>query len=110
MVNAKRGKKKMYNYNSNWYEKDNISKLIKTSPDKIIVFDTETTGLNPYGNDEILQLAIIDGNGEELFNSYIKPDLRKTWAKAAEVNGITPRMVKDSPHFDEVEEQVQENI
>ena len=98
----------MYNYNSNWYEKDDISKLLNTSPEKIIVFDTETTGLNPYGNDEILQLAIINGNGGELFSSYIKPDLRKTWAKAAEVNGITPRMVKDSPHFEDVEEQVQE--
>ena len=98
----------MYNYNRNWYEKDDISKLLNTSPEKIIVFDTETTGLNPYGNDEILQLAIINGNGEELFSSYIKPDLRKTWAKAAEVNGITPRMVKDSPHFEEVEEKVQE--
>lgn len=98
----------MYNYDSNWYEKDNISELLNVAPEKTIIFDTETTGLNPYGNDEILQIAIINGNGEEVFNSYIKPDMRKTWTKAAEVNGITPRMVKDAPHFADVEETIQE--
>ena len=98
----------MYNYDSNWYEKDNISELLNVAPEKTIIFDTETTGLNPYGNDEILQIAIINGNGEEVFNSYIKPDMRKTWTKAAEVNGITPRMVKDAPHFTDVEETIQE--
>ena len=65
-------------------------------------FDTETTGFNAYGNDEILQIAIINGKGETLFKSYIKPDLRRTWTKAAERNGITPRMVKDAPHFIDV--------
>lgn len=98
----------MYNYDSNWYEKDNISELLNVAPENTIIFDTETTGLNPYGNDEILQIAIINGNGEEVFNSYIKPDMRKTWTKAAEVNGITPRMVKDAPHFADVEETIQE--
>ena len=97
----------MYNYNSNWYEKDNLSELLNVAPEKIIIFDTETTGFNPYGNDEILQIAIIDGNGNELFKSYIKPDMRKTWTKAAEKNGITPRMVKDAPHFSDVEEEIQ---
>lgn len=97
----------MYNYNDYWYEKDDISSLLNISPEKIIIFDTETTGLNPYGNDEILQIAIINGNGEELFNSYIKPELRKTWTKAAQINGITPRMVKDSPTFTEVKDEVQ---
>lgn len=97
----------MYNYKSNWYEKDDISQLINANPEKVIIFDTETTGLNPYGNDEILQIAILNGNGEELFNSYIKPDMRKTWTKAAEINGITPKMVKDAPHFDDVKEEIQ---
>lgn len=98
----------MYNYTNKWYEKDSIEQLNNIPSEKIIVFDTETTGLNPYGNDEILQLAILNGNGEELFNSYIKPVMRKTWTKAAEINGITPRMVKNAPTFEEVEEQVQE--
>ena len=57
----------MYNYDKKWYEKGDITKLTSISPEKVLVFDTETTGLNPYGNDEILQLAIINGNGEELF-------------------------------------------
>lgn len=98
----------MYNYDNYWYEKDSISQLTNVSPEKIIVFDTETTGLNPYGNDEILQIAIINGNGEELFNSYIKPEARRTWTKASEVNGITPRMVKNSPHFSDVQDTIQD--
>lgn len=98
----------MYSYNDYWYDKDDISQLTNVNPEKIIVFDTETTGLNPYGNDEILQIAIINGNGEELFNSYIKPDARRTWTKASEVNGITPRMVKDSPHFSDVQDTIQD--
>ena len=98
----------MYNYDNYWYEKDDISKLTNVNPEKIIVFDTETTGLNPYGNDEILQIAIINGNGEELFNSYIKPEARRTWTKASEVNGITPRMVKNSPHFSDVQDTIQD--
>lgn len=97
---------RMYNYESDWFRKDDISQLTNVAPEKILVFDTETTGLNPFGNDEILQIAIINGNGEELFNSYIKPDNRKTWSKAAEINGITPRMVKDAPHFSDVEEEI----
>ena len=97
----------MYSYNDYWYDKDDISQLTNVNPEKIIVFDTETTGLNPYGNDEILQIAIINGNGEELFNSYIKPDARRTWTKASEVNGITPRMVKNSPHFSDVQDTIQ---
>ena len=97
----------MYNYENYWCEKDDISKLTNIAPEKIIVFDTETTGLNPYGNDEILQLAIINGNNEEVFNSLFKPEMRKTWTKAAEINGITPRMVKDSPHFADVKDDIQ---
>ena len=97
----------MYNYDKKWYEKGDITKLTSISPEKVLVFDTETTGLNPYGNDEILQLAIINGNGEELFNSYFKPEMRKTWTKAAEVNGITPRMVKNSPHFEDLQDEIQ---
>ena len=31
----------MYNYNSNWYEKDDISQLINANPEKVIVFDNE---------------------------------------------------------------------
>jgi len=61
---------------------------------KIIVIDTETTGLNP-GSDEVLSLAIIDGDGNVLFDDFMRPARRKRWPKAAEINGITWSDVKD---------------
>lgn len=63
---------------------------------KIIVIDTETTGLKA-GNDEVLSLSILDGDGNVLFNDLIKPARRKRWPKAAEINGITWNDVKDKP-------------
>ena len=62
---------------------------------RIIVFDTETTGVTE--DDEIIQLSIIDGNGKTLINEYVHPYWKKDWAAAARVNGITPEMVKDAP-------------
>lgn len=57
---------------------------------KIIVFDTETTGVTE--DDEIIQLSIIDGNGKTLINEYVHPYWKKDWAAAARVNGITPEI------------------
>lgn len=45
--------------------------------------------------DEILQLSVVRGDGEVLFSDYVKPEVKKRWPKAQEVNGITPAMVKD---------------
>lgn len=66
---------------------------------KIICFDIETTGLDPF-KDEILQLSIIDGNGAILFNEYIKPIHTVSWPEAQEINRISPEMVKDKNTID----------
>jgi DNA polymerase III epsilon subunit-like protein len=66
---------------------------------KTIVLDTETTGLYP-GYDEILQLSIIDKNGNTLFNEYIRPKNNREWAEAQAVNGISPENVAECPTFD----------
>ena len=42
---------------------------------RIIVFDTETTGVTE--DDEIIQLSIIDGNGKTLINEYVTSLLEK---------------------------------
>lgn len=59
-----------------------------------IVIDTETTGLKP-GYDEVLQLSIVDLQGNVIFNELIKPQRRKTWKAAQEIHGISPNDVKD---------------
>lgn len=66
--------------------------------DKIICFDIETTGLDPF-RDEILQLSIVDGHGNVLFDEFVKPENHTEWAEAAAINGITPEMTADKQPF-----------
>ncbi|NYI25818.1 3'-5' exonuclease [Aeriscardovia aeriphila] len=75
-------------------------------PIKRIVLDTETTGLNP-GLDEILQISIIDGDGNMLLNNYYKPEHVDSWAAAARINHITKAMVKDKPSVYQDVEKIQ---
>lgn len=42
-----------------------------------IVIDTETTGLDPE-KDELLQVSIIDDEGNVLFNSLFRPERTHT--------------------------------
>lgn len=63
---------------------------------KIICIDSETTGFYP-GDDEILQLSIIDGDYRTLFNEYIRPGQKAEWPEAEKVNQISPEMIADKP-------------
>ena len=63
-----------------------------------IVIDTETTGLNC--DDELLQVAITDGEGNELHNALYRPRHIKSWLEAQEVNGISPDDVAGCCHAD----------
>lgn len=65
-------------------------------PQEVIILDTETTGLDSDFN-ELVQVSIISGNGETLYNSYLKPLYQTSWDEAASVNGITPQMVENAP-------------
>lgn len=62
-----------------------------------ITLDTETTGLYPSEEAEILQLSIINQDGDVLINEYFKPIFAQTWERAMSVNHITPEMVADKP-------------
>lgn len=84
----------------------NIEKIRALDPKRVIVLDTETTGLRPRGNDEILSLSIIDLEGTVLFDEIVKPAHRMTWKKAEEINGISPGMVKDKQPLSAYSEQL----
>lgn len=71
------------------------------NPCKIVVFDLETTGLDP-DEDEILQIAIIDGDGNTLINTLVKPYLHTDWCDAEMIHGISPAMVADMPQLHEL--------
>ena len=73
----------------------------------IIVFDTETTGLSPESGDEMLQLSIIDGDGNVLFDEYLKPQQKTEWTEAMKVNGITPDFVADKKSVSDYIKRIQ---
>lgn len=63
-------------------EKEKIKTQEKADKINIICLDVETTGFDPYGDDEILQLSIIDGDYNTLFNEYLKPEKKNEWKEA----------------------------
>jgi DNA polymerase III epsilon subunit-like protein len=65
---------------------------------KPIYLDTETTGLG--NNDEIIELAIIDYNGDVLFNNLIKPS-KLIVRNAVNIHGISNDMVNGSKRYSE---------
>lgn len=78
----------------------NVRDLKNMSEEKrVIVVDTETTGLDPQ-HDELLQVSIIDGNGKLLFDSLFKPNAL-SWDAAMKINHITPEMVENAPRISE---------
>lgn len=74
-----------------------------------IILDSETTGLRAREND-ILQLAIIDDQGNVLFNEYMKPTKKTAWPDAEAINGISPNIVKDKQPLLFYKDQIQEII
>ena len=89
--------------------KERLTHIKSIDKSKIICVDIETTGLNKT-KDEILQISILDGNGNIVFNKYVKPRHRKRWPDAAALHGITPQMVKNQPTLDEHLKDLEEII
>ena len=59
-------------------------------PDEYLILDTETTGLG-WGS-EIVQISIIDGHGNPLINTLVRP-VYPIPADAMAIHGITNEMV-----------------
>lgn len=59
-----------------------------------IFIDTETTGLS-HQHDEVLEISIINENGDILLNTLVQPIRKKSWPEAEAIHGITPTMIKE---------------
>jgi DNA polymerase-3 subunit epsilon len=74
-----------------------------------IVFDTETTGLDPAGGDRIVEIGCIEMiNRAETgrhFHAYFNPD-RPMPAGAEAVHGLSDVFLSDKPHFAERVEEL----
>ncbi len=71
-----------------------------------VVFDTETTGLDPSGGDEIIQLGavrIVNGRllNEEIIDQLVNPQ-RPVPESSVAVHGIRPELLKTQPPITQV--------
>ena len=82
-------------------------KLWLTYPDKYCVLDTETTGLDE--TDEIIDIAIIDMEGNVLLDTLVKP-VGIIPEASTRIHGITASMVKDSPGWADISGMVRNAI
>jgi DNA polymerase III epsilon subunit-like protein len=57
---------------------------------------TETTGLSPANGDRIIELAIVDSDGNSLIDTLLDPG-RKISSRATKLHGITDEMVRGKP-------------
>ena len=86
----------------------NQLKVIEQNND-VIFLDTETTGL--YADiDEILQISIVNNNGDILLDSYFRPERNTKWEAAEKIHHITYDMVKDAPLASDIAPRIFEII
>lgn len=83
-----------------------LRRHIGVDPISVVCLDCETTGLS--SKDEILQLSIVNGAGEVLFNEYIRPQKVTEWPEAERIHGISPDMVANKPTIEVYREQISE--
>ena len=76
-----------------------------------IVFDTETTGLNPAGGDRIVEIGCIEIHNRvesgRHFHAYFNPD-RDMPSEAEAVHGLTTVFLSDKPRFSDKAEELLE--
>lgn len=74
--------------------------------DRLIVLDTETTGLNPKGGDRVVEIgciAIIDGmiKRDDYYHQYINPQRDMPYG-AFRIHGISEEFLSDKPVFADI--------
>jgi len=76
-----------------WYRTGDITALRELSRDRVVCLDVETTGLDPR-SDEVLQVALVRGDGEVLLSRCVQPERHSSWPLAQRTHGISPSMVE----------------
>ncbi len=70
-----------------------------------IIFDTETTGFDPFSGDRVIEIGCVEMVGKMLtgenFHVYTNPD-REVPESAFKIHGISTAMLQDKPRFSEV--------
>lgn len=66
-----------------------------------VYLDIETTGLI-HGTDEVIEIAIVDDNGDPLVNTMVMPKIKTRWPEAQKIHGIAPIDVAGSVYLDHI--------
>jgi DNA polymerase III subunit epsilon len=82
------------------------AKSILDSPNDYYILDTETTGLE---NPEIIELGVIDLDGNEIINQRFNPKTQVTQA-ASKIHGMTNTSLRDEPPFHSIIDCLQELV
>ncbi|MGB5735099.1 MAG: DNA polymerase III subunit epsilon [Thiohalocapsa sp.] len=79
----------------------------QVSPKRMVVLDTETTGLEPADGHRVIEIGCVELVERRLthrnFHRYLQPD-REVDAGAVEVHGISNEFLADKPRFGDVVE------
>lgn len=72
---------------------------------RTVFLDIETTGL--YADiDEILEIGVLDDDGNVLMDSLVRPQLIDTWPDAQKIHGISPADVAAAPTLAELSPRI----
>jgi DNA polymerase-3 subunit epsilon len=72
---------------------------------RVVYLDTETTGFGKRA--EIVDIAVVDGGGQVLFESLVRPT-RRIPAEVIAIHGITNADVKDAPEWGDLYDELGE--
>ncbi|ODU55067.1 MAG: DNA polymerase III subunit epsilon, partial [Acetobacteraceae bacterium SCN 69-10] len=76
---------------------------------RAVLFDTETTGLDPLTGDRVIEFAAIELEGDlptsRTFHRLIHPQ-RDIPEEATRIHGITLERLRDAPRFEEVADDI----
>ena len=73
-----------------------------------VYLDTETTGLS--ADDEIIEIAIIDDDGEPLINTLVKPINHTSWPEAQKIHGLSSIDLRHAPTQSEITNKIKEIV
>ena len=80
---------------------------------RLIVLDTETTGLNPRSGDRIIEVGCVELVNRRLtgnnFHRYINPE-RDSEEGALAVHGLTAEFLGDKPKFAEIADELRDYV
>ena len=89
-----------------WYKTGDVEALRGLPRHRAVCADVETTGLDPR-IDEVLQIALVRGDGEVLLSCYVSPERHLSWPSAERTHGISPLMVKNRPPLTSLKQEIE---